>query len=105
VTAGRYGCRINKTEKSRRTLMKQLLVLLSSVLLLTGCEEELNLSNEKEDDSTAEQIARILAENDKAGIYVGGSAADSKLDTVGAPVIIDGSITNVAVNTAAAEAK
>lgn len=75
------------------------LVILISLVFLCGCEEELNLSNEKDERTEAQVVADIL--KDTSAIYVGGNAADSKLDTVNAPIIIGGDITNVTANTAA----
>ena len=62
--------------------------------LCVGCEDYTGLTGE--DDHATESYESL-----KDGtIIVKGDAAESKLDTVGGPVIIEGSIEGVQINTA-----
>ena len=63
-------------------------------LLCVGCEDYTGLTGE--DDHASESYESL-----KDGtIIVKGDAADSKLDTVNGPVIVEGDIDNVQINTA-----
>jgi hypothetical protein len=74
------------------------LLLVSCLCLLVGCEQECDGQAEKD-----AEIARLM--QGTSGIYVGGDAVGNQLDTVNAPVWIEGNAMSNDVNTAAQAAK